>query len=148
MEVILLIGIPACGKSSFYRRYFSGTHLPVSRDMLRTPFRQKSLFEWCLAREQSCVIDDTNTTREVRATWIAAALAAGATVRGYYFQSKIDDCLGRNSLREGKARIPDAGVRGHHSRLERPSLTEGFERLDYVILSGDGFEVHPWNDEI
>lgn len=148
MEVILFIGVPASGKSSFYRERFSSTHLRINRDMLGTKHRQESLFQWCLDHEQSCVVDNTNSTRETRSLWIAGARERGATLTGYFFQSKIADCLARNRLRSGRDRIPDAGVLGHHAQLELPSLAEGFSKLHHVSMAEGGFIVNPWRDEI
>jgi predicted kinase len=144
MEVILLMGIPASGKSSFYQRRFSSTHLRINLDMLRNRHRERSLFEWCLSREQPCVIDDTNTTREVRSAWIKASLTAGVAVHGYFMQSRISDCLQRNQQRAERAKIPDAGVIHHHSRLELPSPDEGFASLQFVMMTATDFEVYPW----
>lgn len=148
MEVVMLIGIPASGKSCFYRERFSSTHLRINRDMLGTKHRQESLFVWCLDHGQSCVIDNTNSTRDVRGFWIAGARKYGVELTAYFFQSRIADCLERNRCRSGRARIPDAGVLGHHSMLELPSRDEGFATLYHVALAEDGFTVTPWNNEI
>jgi predicted kinase len=148
MEVVIFIGIPATGKSSFYQERFAASHLRINRDMLKTEARTSSLFEWCLERKQSCVIDNTNTTRVVRSRWLSAAKESGILVTGYFFESELEGALGRNSRREGAARIRDDGVRHHHSLLELPSLGEGFSSLFFVRLAGTGFEVEPWNHEI
>ena len=145
MEVILFIGIPATGKSTFYQTRFAATHLRVSRDMLKTAARTRSLFEWCLARQQPCVLDNTNTTPSVRAYWLRSAREMGIPVTGYFFESKIADALARNRLREGAARIPDAGVIDHHGRLVVPRMDEGFAALYFVRLAEGGFEVESWN---
>ena len=147
-EIIMLIGIPAAGKSTFYQQRFSATHLRINRDMLKTAIRTRSLFDWCLERGQSCVLDNTNTTREVRSPWIAAANQRNIPVIGYFFQSCVEGALERNSHRQGMARIRDAGVRDHHARLELPRIEEGFADLYFVQLADDGFEVHPWRNEI
>jgi predicted kinase len=148
MDVVLFIGIPASGKSSFYRERFAATHVRINRDMLRTRHREISLFEWCFAHEQPCVVDNTNSTREVRALWFERLRGKKVRVSGYFFQSRIEDCLARNRLRTGSARIPDAGVRDHHSRLELPSLDEGFSELSFVSLGESGFIVTPWHHEV
>lgn len=144
MEVVLLVGIPASGKSSFYQRRFSATHVRINRDMLRSKARERSLFQWCIDHCQSCVIDDTNTTREVRAEWIGPTLAAGYPVTCYFMQSRILECLERNRGRTGDACIPDAGVRDHHARLELPSLDEGLGALRFVRMVEHDFEVEDW----
>ena len=147
-EIIMFIGIPATGKSTFYQQRFSDTHLRINRDMLKTAVRTRSLFDWCLERGQSCVLDNTNTTRDVRRPWIAAATERNIPVIGYFFQSCLQAALERNSRRQGTARIRDAGVWHHHARLELPCIEEGFASLHFVKLAGDGFEVHPWLNEI
>jgi len=34
-ELVILVGLQASGKSTFYRRHLSGTHVLVSKDLLR-----------------------------------------------------------------------------------------------------------------
>ena len=148
MEVIIFIGIPATGKSSFYQDRFATSHLRINRDMLKTEARTSSLFEWCLERKQCCVIDNTNTTRAVRNRWISPAREKGVPVIGYFFESKLEGALQRNSQREGDSRIRDAGVRHHHSQLELPTLGEGFSSLFFARLVENGFEVEAWKHEI
>ena len=41
MEAILFIGLPASGKSSFYKERFFGTHVRISRDLLKISKKQK-----------------------------------------------------------------------------------------------------------
>jgi len=41
MEMVLFIGIPATGKSTFYKERFFRTHVRVNRDMLRTARREE-----------------------------------------------------------------------------------------------------------
>lgn len=148
MEIILFIGIPATGKSTFYQERFAATHLRINRDMLKTEVRTSSLFEWCLERKQSCVIDNTNTSRAVRSRWINSAKEKNISVIGYFFESELDEALERNSRRVGKAQIRDAGVRHLHSQLELPCLDEGFSSLFFVKFVEAGFRVEPWNHEI
>jgi predicted kinase len=148
MELVLFIGIPGSGKSSFYRERFAATHVRINRDMLKTKHRELSLFQWCLEHEQSCVIDNTNSTREVRAAWLDLAQERSLKISGYFFQSRIQDCLERNRQRRGAARIPDAGVRDHHARLELPTLDEGFTDLHFVAMSDQGFTITPWLHEV
>ena len=62
MEVVIFIGIPATGESSFYQERFVASHLRINRDMLKTEARTSSLFEWCLERKQSCA--STGAVRE------------------------------------------------------------------------------------
>ncbi|MEO1170993.1 MAG: AAA family ATPase, partial [Myxococcota bacterium] len=118
MELLLFTGTQATGKSTFYFRRFSSSHVRINLDMLKTRHRERRLFEACLETKTRLVVDNTNPTREDRARYIQPALAAGFEVIGYFFESRIDDASRRNSRRSDKDRIPEAGLRGTHSRLE------------------------------
>ena len=51
----------------------------------------------------------------------------------------------RNQHRVGRRKVPDAAIRGTASKLEPPSLEEGFDAL-FVVRpgQGEGFEVTRW----
>ncbi|MHB8877749.1 MAG: AAA family ATPase [Myxococcaceae bacterium] len=145
MEAVLLIGIQGTGKSSFYRQRFFDTHVRLSLDMLRTRNRERILFEACLAARQPLVVDNTNVTAAERARYLGKARAAGFRVLGYYFESGLEDALRRNQQRQGKGRIPVAGVIATHRRLQPPALSEGFDELFLVTLDEAGeFRVEPF----
>lgn len=145
MELVLLMGIPATGKSSFARARLFDSHLRINRDMLRTVNRERRLFETALETGTSVVIDNTNVTRAERAAFIGPARDAGFRVSGYFFQSRLAEALARNEQRTNP--IPAAGVRGRAGALELPSANEGFDSLFFVRLSGaQGFDVLPWDE--
>ena len=143
--MVLMIGIPGSGKSTFCDEKFPGWRV-ISRDILRTRHREEQLLADTVASRLSCVIDNTNVSRAERAKFIAAGKAAGYRIVGYYLRSNIDECLKRNALRTGRARIPDAGVRGRAAQLESPGYAEGFDELFYVAITGDVFSITPWRE--
>ena len=148
-EAVIFVGLQASGKSSFYLQHFYKSHVRINLDMLRTRYRERLILQACLEAKQSFVIDNTNPSSEDRARYLQPALDAGFDVVGYYFSSKLADCLKRNANRQGKERIPDAGVRGTAARLELPKLAEGFSRLYFVSHAEKGeFEVKDWVDEV
>ena len=136
MECVIFIGLPASGKSTFFRERFAGTHDHVSKDLLghnrRPQRRQEQLIEESLASGRSVVIDNTNPSVEVRAPLIAAARRRGAEVVGYFFVTEAGDALRRNRTREGRDRVPDVAIFTVRKRLEPPTMAEGFDRL-YVV---------------
>lgn len=145
MEAILFIGLQASGKSTFYKQRFFDTHVRINLDMLRTHTRETALLQACLESGASFVVDKMNQTAGHRRRYIEAARAAGFRVIGYYFSSRLGDCLERNAARSGTQRIPDKGVKGTAARLERPQMSEGFDELYYVrIGEGGAFVVEPW----
>lgn len=146
MEMVIFIGLQASGKSTFYRNRLADTHDLVSKDLFphtRNPARrQRQLVEVSLQAGRCVVIDNTNPTIEERAELIDLGRSFKANVVGYYFSSRLEDCLERNRWREGKARVPDVALFATRKRLQVPSPSEGFDRLYFVRLD----EVQPWNE--
>jgi predicted kinase len=148
-ECVILIGLPASGKSTFYRQQFAATHNHVSRDAMRNNRqpgrRQDQLPAQSLAAGRSVVVDDTNPTAAVRAGVIAAARRHGAEVVGYFFPTDARVALRRNRARQGRERVPDVAIFTARKRLETPSFDEGFDRLYVVTLDEEGgtFAVTP-----
>jgi hypothetical protein len=54
---VLPVGIPASGKSSFYKARLADTHVRVNQDMLGTPHRVRLLRDGCLSGGISFVLD-------------------------------------------------------------------------------------------
>jgi predicted kinase len=150
MELVLLIGLQGSGKSSFYRERFAATHALVSKDLFpnarNREKRQRRELEAAWTAGHPTVLDNTNATRADRAPVIAAARKLGLRVVGYYFESKVDDCLRRNRARE--APVPEVAIFSTIKRLERPGRDEGFDVLHHVKLAeGGGFAVTDWIEE-
>jgi predicted kinase len=150
-QLVLFVGLPGSGKSTFYRTFFAATHNLVSKDCFpnnRNPTRrQRQLIEEALAAGRPVVVDNTNPTVAERADLIALGRSFGARIVGYYFESRLADCLERNRQRTGKARVPDVALYAIRKRLEVPSPAEGFDRLFFVRLAGETqFEVLDWKD--
>ncbi|OUS23989.1 kinase [Gammaproteobacteria bacterium 45_16_T64] len=148
MDGVIFVGLQASGKTSFYLNEFYRTHIRLSMDMLRTRHRESLLIDACLASKQPCVIDNTNPTIANRESYIRKFRANRFDVVGYYFQSSLNECLERNSKRDGKCRIPDVGVRGTYNKLELPKYAEGFDRLYYVAMKESRFIIKEWIDEV
>lgn len=148
MEVVILIGLQASGKSTFHRQHFAATHAYVSRDQFRhsrnPKSHQRELIAQALASGQSVVVDNTSPRAADRAPVIEQAREQGAEVVGYFFEPDIRASLARNRSRPGTERVPDVAIFATAKRLQRPSLAEGFHRLFRVRASADWrFDVSP-----
>ena len=144
-----MIGLQASGKSTFFHHYWATTHELVSKDLMRNnknrARRQAQLVEAALQAGRSVVVDNTNPTVEERASLIELGQLYSAQILGYYFQSKVSDCLKRNQQRTGKARIPDVGIYATTKKLVPPSYAEGFHQLFYVKMTeNSAFEIRSW----
>lgn len=148
MEAIIFIGLPASGKSTFYKERFFATHVRISRDLLKTIHRCQLMLAFCLQTNQPFVADNTHPAVTDRERVITAAKQRGFAVHGYYFQSRIADCLERNARREGLDRVVDSAILSKAKLLELPTLAEGFDQLFYVRIDAGRFVVEEWQDEI
>jgi predicted kinase len=63
-ELVILVGLQASGKSTFFREQFAATHEHVSKDLLRNNRtrnrRQRELIEAALWAGRPVVVDNTN----------------------------------------------------------------------------------------
>lgn len=141
MQLIIFIGIQGAGKSTFYQQQFFHTHIRLNKDMLNTNYRLQWLFEACLASKTKMVIDKTNPTMLERADFITAAKAAKFEVIAYYIDCPFKDALARNNARQGKAKIPEVGVKGTAKKMQRPSFEEGFDKIFNVAVSENNFTI-------
>jgi predicted kinase len=148
MEAVIFVGLPGSGKSSFFKERFFQTHVRISLDLLKTRHREQRIMGACLETDQRFVIDNTNPTRLERAGYIEAAKANRFRITGYYFQSKVEDCLRRNAERTGNDRVPDVAILSTAKKLELPCLDEGFGKLFYVRLDSGRFVIEEWRDDV
>ena len=148
---MILVGLPASGKTTFYHERLSGTHAHVSKDLQprqrRSDRRQAQIIAENLSSGRSVVIDNTNASVETRAGLISLAKAYGAIVTGYYFPTDPTDALRRNRARQGLERVPDVAIFAIRSRLEPPVPEEGFDRLFIVSIDEEKrtFDVEPFS---
>lgn len=152
MELVILIGLQASGKSTFFQTHFASTHQHISKDRMRNhkhrDRRQRQLLTAALAAGQSVVVDNTNPSVEQRAVLIQLGQQYGANISGYYFDSKPQDCLKRNQQRQGKAKVPEVGVYATLKKLVLPSYKEGFHQLfDVAIAGNNNFHIQPWQED-
>ena len=147
-EAVLLIGLQASGKSTFYHQMLAGDHVHINLDTLHTRNKERLLLEHCLQNGYSFAVDNTNPTMAEREKYIVPAKEYGYTITGYFFQSVIADCMERNRARQGKARVPDKAIPCTSNRLELPSYQEGFDRLYYVKLKQGRFLIEEWKETL
>jgi predicted kinase len=145
MELVVLIGLPGAGKSTFYRERLAAATL-VSKDLLgaggRLAERQGALVRAALGRGESVVVDNTNPAIADRAPLIAEARRQGARTIGYLFTPDLAGSRRRNAARTGKARVPDVALYVAAKRLQPPTHEEGFDELyDVRLVEGEGFAV-------
>jgi predicted kinase len=152
LELAILIGLQASGKTTFCRHVLAASHVVVSKDAFPKARdrqrRQMRLVEDALAAGRCVAVDNTNPSPQEWRPLIEAAHAHGAVTVGYWFPPDLPGALGRNAAREGRSRVPDVGLFATLKRLQRPRPADGFDRLYEVRFDGmGGFQVEPMAQE-
>ncbi len=142
MEMIIFIGIPASGKSSFYKDLFFNSHIRISMDLLNTRYKEGKLLQYCFETQSKIVIDNTNVNKESRKKYIEFAQRSKYKVIGYYFDSTIQDCMERNKNR--KDSINEIGIKSKYKELEKPLYEEGFDKIFSVKIIEQKFEIRDY----
>ena len=130
-----MIGLQGSGKSEYCRRFLPN-HVRVNLDTLRTRNNERRLLDECFAGEEDIVVDITNPTKADRARYIKPAKEHGYHIIGVFMESKLQECIKRNNLREGKERIEAKAIAATSNKLEMPNYSEGFDELFFVHNDG------------
>jgi predicted kinase len=141
--VVLAIGLPGSGKSSWFKRH---NILPLSSDMLRQLLFDDSeeqrfqdlvfsnlrsmLKARLIARRPTSYVDATNLTPHDRHSWIKLARDFGYDVQGVFFDVPLEVCLERNHKRSRK--VSDDIMRRMSAKLKPPAFEEGFSKITVV----------------
>jgi len=141
--VVLAIGLPGSGKSSWFKRH--NIH-PLSSDLLRELLfddAQEQRFQdlvfsnlrsmlkaRLIARRPMNYVDATNLTPHDRHSWIKLAKDYGYDVQGLFFDVPLEVCLERHQ-RRGRV-VPEDIMRKMAGKLKAPTFEEGFSKITVV----------------
>ncbi len=141
--VVLAIGLPGSGKTSWFRR--RGI-TPLSSDLLRmllfddmTEQRYQDLVFSTLryllrarmiARMPWNYVDATNLSPRERRGWIRMAQEFGYDVHAVFFNVPLEVCIDRNK-RRGRV-VPDDVMQRMAQKLRPPEFEEGFSKVTVV----------------
>jgi predicted kinase len=141
--VVLAIGLPGSGKSSWFKRQ---NIQPLSTDLLRgllfdDPNEQRfqdlvfsnlrSLLRARLvAKRPMNYVDATNLTPHERQSWIKLANDYQYEVHALYFDVPLEVCLERNHKRE--RHVGDDVMQRMAAKLRPPTFEEGFTKIKVV----------------
>jgi predicted kinase len=141
--VVLAIGLPGSGKSSWFKRH---NIRPLSSDLLRELLfddAQEQRFQdlvfsnlrsmlkaRLVARRPVNYVDATNLTPHDRHSWIKLAKDYGYDVQGLYFDVPVEVCLERNQRRDRV--VAEDIMRKMAAKLKAPTFEEGFSKIIVV----------------
>jgi len=147
--VVLAIGLPGSGKTTWYKR--RGV-TPLSSDLLRTLLfddiseqryqglvfstLRSLLRARLIAKMPWNYVDATNLSPHERKQWIKMAKSFGYEVQAVFFDVPLAVCIERNSKRDRQ--VTDEVMQKMAERLKPPTFKEGFEKITVVRVKGHG----------
>jgi predicted kinase len=141
--VVLAIGLPGSGKSSWFKRH---KITALSSDLMRAllfddPTEQRfqdlvfsnlrsMLKARLIARRPMNYVDATNLTPHERHSWIKLAKDYGYEVQAVFFDVPLEVCLERNQRRQRV--VAEDVMRRMSTKLRAPTFEEGFSKITVV----------------
>jgi predicted kinase len=141
--VVLAIGLPGSGKSSWFKRH---NIVPLSSDMVRSllfdDVREQRFQDLVFSNLRSMLkarliakrpmnyVDATNLTPQERQHWIKLAKDYQYEVHAVFFDVPLDICLERHQRRDRV--VPEDVMRRMAAKLKPPAFEEGFAKITVV----------------
>ncbi len=141
--VVLAIGLPGSGKSTWFKRK---NVVPLSSDMLRAMLfddvTQQRFQDLVFSTLRSLLrarmiagmptnyVDATNLSPHERRSWIKMAHDFGYEVQAVFFDVPVEVCMERNRRRERV--VPEDVMQRMAAKLRPPEFEEGFSKVTVV----------------
>jgi len=141
--VVLAIGLPGSGKSSWFKRH---NVVPLSSDMVRSllfdDVREQRFQDLVFSNLRSMLkarliakrpmnyVDATNLTPQERQHWIKLAKDYNYEVHAVFFDVPLEVCVERHQRRDRV--VPEDVMRRMAAKLKTPTFEEGFAKITVV----------------
>ncbi len=141
--VVLAIGLPGSGKSSWFKRH---NVVPLSSDMVRSLLfddvreqryqdlvfsnLRSMLKARLIAKRPMNYVDATNLTPKEREHWVKLSKDYNYEVQAVFFDVPLETCIERHQRRDRV--VPEDVMRRMAAKLKAPSFDEGFAKITVV----------------
>ncbi|XP_064624829.1 uncharacterized protein F21D5.5-like [Lineus longissimus] len=142
-EVVIMVGYPASGKSTFRKQYFEPHgYVAVNRDTLGTVSKCKKFMYQALEEGKSVVVDNTNPSPAAREEFILVAKDEGIPCRCFFMDTPIELAHHLNYVRQNQTngevrRIPGVGYNMYKKNFKAPEKSEGFTEIITVPFEAE-----------
>ena len=144
-EVILFIGPPASGKTTFYRKHLQPQgYVHINRDTLGSWQKCVTECEKAIELGKSVVIDNTNPDVDSRKRYLTVAEKHNIPTRCFLFTASVAHCKHNNRFRELKnvgnpvyKAVNDIAFNAYSARYSQPDVNEGFTKIVQVNFIPD-----------
>ncbi|KAF5386673.1 hypothetical protein D9615_001745 [Tricholomella constricta] len=159
-ELVLFVGYPCLGKTSFYRSHFEPAgYIHINQDTLKTRDKCVKEMQKVLHEGKSCVIDNTNRNTAIRKYYLDIARQLKIATRCFFFAGSIELAWHNNLYRTynlppsvaaaepRRELVPYIGFCGFRDNFEEPQLEEGFTEIKKVnwVFNGTEEEKRYWS---
>ncbi len=137
--LVILVGVPGSGKSTYARELEAIGYVRINQDMFKGDRGSTTdAFNNALNAGKNIVLDRCNINVDQRRVWLNKAISAGYEERlAVIMDTPLVVCIQRVKAREGHETIPQTTpiekitsiVAGFKRSYEEPKFTEGFTTL-------------------
>ncbi|KAF8474989.1 polynucleotide kinase 3 phosphatase-domain-containing protein [Kalaharituber pfeilii] len=148
VELVVLVGSPGAGKSSFAKRYLCPLgYERVNQDTSKSRDKCMKVATEFLEGKKSVVIDNTNADVETRKLWIGLAKKLSIPIRCIHLTTPLHVCQHNDAVQafggdivnpEQQKALPKIAFSGYKSRFVEPQLDEGFVDITKIDFQWKG----------
>ena len=141
----VMVGAPGCGKSYYIQQHKKPNEIVISRDKIRYSMlndndeyfsKEKEGYnefirqiDAAIAADASFYVDQTSLNRAARNKLFSRLHKKPDKSIAIFLDTSLDRILYQNSLRSGRALVPEDAVINMFNSIEIPTKEEGFDEI-------------------